>query len=217
MSDVPRMLDAQADTEWEIESEEGSLWTGTRVLMGLVAMIWVAVAFAYFYLRSLDRHGAWIVPHMEMPPFLLGTMIVICVVAQAGFVHYGASRLREGLAFEWMVAAWLGVVSGLIATGLQIWELTRLGFYPGESGYTSVFVGFALLNVGFLLTGALWPETIVARSMRLRGQMLPHEFFGLSVQPEVRLLRASLHGCILYLWYMAAVSLFFWFLFYVLH
>lgn len=217
MTDAPRTLDERADTEWEVESEEGSLWTGTRFLIGLVSMMWVAVAFAFFYLRSLDRPHLWLPPHLVTPPLLIGTMIVLCVLFGAITLSYGSSRLRQGLAFEWFIAAWLCVALGLIATGLQVWELTRTGFYPGQSGYTSVYIGFALLNVGFLFTGTLWPEMVVARSMRLQGRVVQDEYFGLSVQPEIRLLRASLRGCNLYWWFMVVVSLFFWFIFYVLH
>ncbi|HZD43190.1 MAG TPA: hypothetical protein VE134_03955, partial [Methanomicrobiales archaeon] len=71
MTEIPRVLDERADTEWEIESEEGSLWTGTRVLMGIVAMAWVAIAFAYFYLRSLDVGQLWRPHGLKLPPFLL--------------------------------------------------------------------------------------------------------------------------------------------------
>lgn len=210
-----RALDEQADAEWEIESEEGSLWTGTRVLVGICVMAWSAVAFAFFYLRAEDKGPVW-QPHGVTPPFLLGTMIMICAVAGAAALSFGAYKLRQGLAFEWSIAAWLCVGVGLVATGVQVWQLTRLGFLPGESGYTSVFTGFALLNVGFLLGGTLWPETIVARSHRLRAVMLPEEYFGLSLQPEMRLLRASLRGCVFFWWFVAAVSVFFWFLFYIL-
>lgn len=216
MSDAPHTLDVRADTEWEIESEEGSLWTGSRILIGIVAMAWIGVAFSYFYLRSLDGPKLWHPHFVPTPSLLIGTMIMLCVVLRAAVLSYGTVLLRRGLAFEWFMAGWLAVLGGLIATGLQVWALTRTGFYPGESGYTSVYIGFGLLDVGFLFTGTLWSETVVARSMRLRERMLPHEFFGLSVQPEVRLLRSSLRGCGLYSWFMAAVLVFFWFLFYIL-
>lgn len=214
MVDVPRTLDERADSEWEIESEEGSLWTGSRVLIGLVSMVWVAVAFSYFYLRSLDKGPAWYPP--RYPPFLLGTLVMLATVGAAFVLSVGAGRLRQGLAFEWMAGGWVSVGLGLAATGVQVWLMTRMGFYPGESGYTSVFVGWGLLNVGFVLTGSLWPEMLVARTMRLHGRMRNEEYFGLSVQPEIRLLRASLRGAILYWWFIAVVEIFFWFLFFVL-
>lgn len=210
---VVRVLDDQADAEWELESEEGSLWTGTRFLIGMVAMAWAAVAFAYFYLKSVDVATAWR-PRDVTPPFLLGTLIMLCVVLGAIMLTLGARQLREGLALEWWVGGWMCVGLGLVATGLQVWTLTRMGFPPGESGYTSVFVGFGLLNVGFLFTASLWPEMLVARSHRLRFRTRPKEYFGLSMQPEMRLLRASLRGAVTYWWFVAAVSIFFWFLFY---
>lgn len=213
--DLLRALDAEADAEWEVESEEGSLWTGSRILVGICAMAWSGVAFAFFYLRAEDVGPAWQPGHIT-PPFLIGTLIVICIVAGAVLITFGASRLRQGLAFEWTITAWMCVGVGLVAVGLQVWELSRLGFYPGESGYTSCYVGFGLLNVAFLFGGTLWPEMIVARSHRLRAKMLPEEYFGLSLQPEMRLLRASLRGCVFFWWFMAAVTVFFWFIFFIL-
>lgn len=209
-------LDDQADAEWEVESEEGSLWTGSRLAVGVSAMAWAAVAFSYFYLRAEDKGPAWR-PHTISPPFLLGTIVLICAVGAAVFLAFGAYKLRQGLAFEWTVSAWFSVGLGCVATGIQVWDMTRMGFYPGESGYTSVFVGFGLLNIGFLLAATYWHESIVARSHRLREKARTDVLFGLSVQPEMRLLRSSLRGAVLFWWFVAAVELFFWFLFYVLH
>lgn len=209
------MLSEEADAEYELESEEGSLWTGTRLLMGLLAMAWSGVVFAYFYLEAVDVGPAWR-PHGVTPPPLLGTLIAGCVLMGALILSYGAWKFQQGLAFEWSIGAWLCVALGLIAVGLQIWQLTRLSFYPGESGYTSVFIGFAPLNAAFIFGGALWAEMAVARTIRLGGEIGPESYLGLSTLPQVRVLRAQISGLVYFWWFMVGISLLFWILFYIL-
>ena len=214
MSDVSQLLDPAAEEEYEIESTEGGLWTGSRLFVGLVTMAWSGVAFAYFYLRAIDRSGQWD-PHHLTPPPVIGTLIALCVLLGAFMLEYGRHQLRRGLRFEWLTAAWLTALFGAIAGGFQIWQLTRLPFYPGEYGYTSVFIGFAPLNVAMVLGGAYWVETIAARSIRLRAEVGPDVHLGESEHAAARHLRASLAGCNFYWWFMVLVSLLFWILFYV--
>lgn len=212
-------LSEEADAEYELESEEGSLWTGTRLLIGLCAMMWAAVAFAYFYLRTIDINlggQAWRAHGVTTPPPLLGALIPLCVVAGAIMLTYGAWNFRRGLAFEWSVGAWVATILGVAATGFQGWELGRLNFYPGESGYTSLFIGFAGLNAAFILGGAFWAETLAARTTRLAKEIGPEDYMGASTHPEVRMFRASISGGVYFWWFMAAIDLFFWVLFYVL-
>lgn len=209
------VLSEEADAEYELESEEGSLWTGTRLLVGLCTMAWAAVAFAYFYLREVDTGNAWRFPGVGPPP-LLGALIGGSVLVGAIVLSYGAYKFRQGLAFEWNLGAWVCVAFGLIGAGFQVWELTRLNFYPGESGYTSVFIGFAPLNTVFLLGGSLWAEFLAARTARLAKEIGPEDYLGVSTVPEVRMFRASIRGCVFFWWFMVAISVFFWVLFYIL-
>jgi hypothetical protein len=183
-------------------------------LAGLVTMAWSAVAFAFFYLRAIDRSGQWN-PHNLTPPSVLGTLIVACVVLGAATLEFGRRQLLRGLRFEWLTAAWLSAIFGVIAVGFQIWQLTRLPFYPGEYGYTSVFIGFAPLNIAMILGGCYWVETLAARSIRLRAEVGPEINLGESGHAAARHLRASLAGCAFYWWYMVVISILFWILFYV--
>lgn len=215
MTELLHQLDAEADAEYELESEEGSLFSGTALLIGAITMAWAAVTFAYFYLKELDRAKLWRPPGLR-PPTLIGDLIGLSVLAGAILFTYAVYRLHRGLAFEWELGAWLCVGCGMTATGLQVWQLTRLGFLPGEGGYTSVFVGFAILNVAFLFGGGLWAEMVAARGLRLRMKYSPETYLGVSTLPEVRVWRASLRGCLMFWWYMVLVSAFFWVLFYVL-
>lgn len=216
MTEVLRELDAEADAEYELESEEGSLFTGSVMLIGGITMAWAAVAFSYFYLREVDNQTALFRPHGVRPPFLLGNLIGISVLAGAILYSWAINRVRNGMAFEFELASWLACGCACVATALQAWQLTRLGFSPGMSGYTSVFVGFAILNIGFLFYGALWSEMVAARALRLRGMYPPETYIGVSVRPQVRVWRASTRGCLLFWWFMVLAETFFWVLFYVL-
>lgn len=214
------VLSEEADAEYELESEEGSLWTGTRLLIGVCGMMWAAVAFAFFYLRTIDiglGGQAWRAHGVTTPPQLLGALIPLALLLGALLLTYGAWKFRRGLAFEWGMGAWGAALAGLTAAGLQAWELGRLNFYPGESGYTSLFIGFAGLNVVFILGGAFWVETLAARTSRLASEIGPEDYLGASTRPEVRMFRASIAGSVYFWWFMIAIDLFFWVLFYMLH
>ncbi|MHB1929790.1 MAG: hypothetical protein ACYDEN_00825 [Acidimicrobiales bacterium] len=212
---MPEALDAEAEAEFDLLAVEGSFWTGTRLFIGVVTFVWAAVAFAYFYLRESDTRALWR-PHGVTPPTLLGTLVAMAVVAGAVAAVYGRYTLRDGRQLDWGFSAWLTVGLGLVAAGLQVWELTRLSFLPGLSGYTSAFIGFAPLNAAFILGGAYWMETTVARAMRLRSRLADSGGVPASPLPDARLLRANIDGATYFWIYMALVDALFWVLFYVL-
>lgn len=222
MADESEILADRIEAELELRSAEGAMWTGTRLLIGVVTFAWAAVGFAYFYLRQVDTPALWR-PGSVRPPILLGTLIAVFVVVGAAVGHYGMWQLRNGYRSDWIMAGWVAVTLGVTAAGFQIWQLGRLDFQPGLSGYTSVFVGFAPLNVVFILGGTYWLETLLAQAHRHRRGGPPIEAAadiagstGAGSVTSRRLHRASLEGCTYFWWYMALVSVLFWVLFYVL-
>ena len=44
---------------FELRAQEGALWTGGRLLIGIWAFAFAALAFAYFYLRSANNEDLW--------------------------------------------------------------------------------------------------------------------------------------------------------------
>lgn len=215
MADVPEALEAEAEAEFELEAVEGTFWTGTRLLIGLVTFAWAGIAFAYFYLRESDTRALWR-PHGVTPPTLLGTLIAAAIVGGAAIAVYGKYALVQGRQVDWGFSAWMTVSLGTVGAGLQVWELTRLSFLPGLSGYTSVFIGFAPLNIAFIIGATYWMETTVARAMRLRSALADTGGAGLSPLPAARLLRANVDGATYFWVYMALIEGLFWALFYVL-
>jgi heme/copper-type cytochrome/quinol oxidase subunit 3 len=219
---TPEGLIDRVEAELELRCAEGALWTGTRLLIGVVTFVWAGVAFAYFYLREVDTAQAWR-PSGVRAPVVIGLLVVLAVVAGTLLNAYGVRRLRRGGRIDWLVAGWLGVGFGILAAGLQVWELTRLTFQPGDSGYTSVFIGWAGLNIAFLIGGTYWLETLLAQSLRHGPARLSLDAAASTAgETEAgsvtsrRLHRSSLDGCTYFWWYMALVSVVFWVLFYVL-
>jgi heme/copper-type cytochrome/quinol oxidase subunit 3 len=200
---------------FELRAQEGSLWTGGRLLIGIWAFAFASLAFAYFYLRSANNEDLWR-PSGITAPTGAGAAIFALTVACALLCMYGQRRFRAGVALDWEVAGWTVVLGGLVAIGLQVWQLTDLPFFPGSSGYASCYVGWSAMNIVLLLTGVYWLETMLARQARLRRAL--HEDGGTaqSTLPVARMFRASLEGCSYYWGFIAVVATTFWMLFYVL-
>jgi heme/copper-type cytochrome/quinol oxidase subunit 3 len=200
---------------FEVRAQEGALWTGGRLLIAIWAFAFASLAFAYFYLRSANNADLWR-PGGITAPTAAGAAIFAVTVATAFLIAYGERRFRRSESLDWQVAGWTGVLGGLIAIGLQIWQLTDLPFFPGSSGYASCFVGWAAMNIAVLLSGTYWLETILARELRLRRAMQQDGGAPTSTLPVARLFRANLNGCTYFWGFIGLVALFFWVLFYVI-
>jgi uncharacterized membrane protein YhhN len=209
------------------------LFTASRVVIGAYAFAFAALAFAYFYLRSANSEGLWR-PHDVTAPVGTGTAIMAFSVAATGLLMFGLRQLRRNDTLTWDVAGWTAVASGLLALGLQCWELTDLPFAPSTGGYTSVFIGWAVLNIILLVSAVYWAETLLARHARLRSvvsqggtaEHVPSEFQGTdqalddmtTVWGEQRsgtLFRVNVDSCVYFWGFTAFVSVFFWVFFYI--
>jgi len=209
-------METPEEIAYELRAQEGAIWTGGRLLIGIVTFIFASLAFAYFYLRSTNSDDLWrLGTHPANAPSAIGAAIFTVAVAGSLLNAFGTYRLRKGAAVDWEVSGWTTVGALLLAAGLQIFELTRLPFFPGSSGYASTFVGWAVLNTGLLLASAYWVETLLARAIRLRRAVAEDGGPARSTAPPARLFRASLEGCTQFLIFAAVVELLFWLLFYV--
>jgi len=210
---TPRLIETPQEIEYELRATEGAVWTGTRLLIGVVGFGFASLAFAYFYLRSSNSEGLWRLPGQSAPA-ALGATIFALTVAAAALLFLGNLRRRKGTNLDWQVAGWTVVVVGLLTVALQIWELTRLSFYPGSSGYASCFIAWAVMNIVLLLGSVYWIETLLARSARLRRAMA-EEGVAPGGLPIDRVYHASAEGCVLFWGFAALIATLFWVFFYV--
>ena len=172
--------------------------------------------FAYFYLRSLNPHGMW-KPNGFIPPHLwVGTLIMGLVVVSAAVQTIVLRLLKRGAKTPGSWAAIAALVLGLAAIGLQIWELLSLPFFPGASGFASVFVGFYPVYVVVALAAMIWLETLIVGSVKL-----PAAWFAElpSVTDDVvnlQRFQASLSAFTVVWNFLAAIAILAWILFYLL-
>lgn len=191
------------EREFELRAQIGSIWSGGRLFIGMYTFLLASEVFSYFYLRSSNNGMLWRLPHQHAP-IAYGWAVFISMTITALLAMYGQRRLRKGNVADFQVAGWTGVGIGLIALILQIWQLTKLSFFPGSSGYASTFMGFVVLNIISIVLGTYWLETTLARSLRLRKE-LGGESPELSTAPEARLFRANV-ASMAYFWGFLALS-----------
>ena len=55
----PELHETPEEIAFELRAQEGALWTGGRLLIGIWAFAFAALAFAYFYLRSANNQDLW--------------------------------------------------------------------------------------------------------------------------------------------------------------
>lgn len=204
------------ETGFYHESALNAMWTGTRLALGGLSFLFGAFVFAYFYLRSLDSAGRWQGSGYHPPSMLWGTVIMFLVLVGAGVHYAGLQQIKAGHKRLWQIAGLIALFMGLASVGLQIAELLYLPFWPGSSGFSSVFVGFYPVFLTIVLAVMLWLETLLARS-----RFIPAIFF--AEQPPtyeesnaVQRFQASLSSFSVVWNYLAAMALLFWVLFYVI-
>ena len=210
-----QLRETPEEIAFELRAQEGALWTGGRLLIGIWAFAFAALAFAYFYLRSSNDERP-VAPQGDH-----GAHGDRCCHLR----HYRGRRTPRPVRRAAIPRERDPRLAGcrldlgprrLLVIGLQIWQLTALPFFPGSSGYASCFIGWAAMNIALVLCGTYWLETILAREIRLRRAIAQDGGAPSSTLPVARLFRANLNGCTYFWGFIALVATFFWVLFYVI-
>jgi heme/copper-type cytochrome/quinol oxidase subunit 3 len=156
---------AEGPLEEPPEVHERNLWLGARVIAGTTILFFAAFVFAYFYLRSLNNSDLWRPAGVD-PPQRYGLAVVLLFVASAGLVSYASWAARERR--DWLPAMGLALALGLAGCVVQIFEYANLHFSPTDGGYASVFIGWTVLFVVFVLVAMYWVEVLFAEGLRNR-------------------------------------------------
>jgi hypothetical protein len=206
------------------EEEEGAFyheaalnaaWTGTRLALGGLSFGFGAFIFAFFYLRSLNSHGLWYAK--PAPSMTLGVLIMALVVVSAVVQTLVLQRIKAGHKGIWFQGAIVALVLGLAAVALQIYELASLPFWPGSSGFASVFVGFCPVYLAIAFAVLVWLEILIMRSRSIPEISFVEQPPTYAEAFAVQRFQASLSGFTVTWNYMAVVAIIAWILFYLVH
>jgi len=224
MADMPALTPAETAAARAAEEEgfyhESALnaaWTGSRLAIGGLAFLFGAFAFTYFYLRSLNSSGRWAPdPAYRGPSLLLGTVIMLAVLASAGVHYVGLQRIKAGHKQSWQICGVIALILGLGAVATQIVELIYLPFPPGSSGFASTFTGFYPVFLVVLLSAMVWLEILLARARFIPAISFVEQPPTHAEVYTVQRFQANLSAFSTVWNFLALMALLFWFLFYAL-
>ncbi len=207
------------ETEEEGFYHEAALnasWTASRLAIGGLCFLFGSFMFAYFYLRSVNASGRWMGSGYHAPSMIYGTVIMFCVLVSAA-IHYAAlQQIKGGKKGLWQIGAVVALLLGLAAIVLQILELLYLPFWPGSSGFSSVFTGFYPVFIVVLLAAMVWLETLLARARFIPAISFVEQPPTYKEAFAVQRFQASLSGFATVWNFLAIVAVLFWVLFYVI-
>jgi heme/copper-type cytochrome/quinol oxidase subunit 3 len=134
VSSVLRALDVR-ELPTIVFSHRSLMWWGTLGMMAIEATVFALAVMAYFYLRS--HSATW--PLSAMPPDLfwgtLNTAVMLASFVPAHLAKKEAEALRLRGVRLWLV---VGVLFGVVFTGLRVMEFAALNCRWDSSAYGSV-------------------------------------------------------------------------------
>jgi heme/copper-type cytochrome/quinol oxidase subunit 3 len=223
---------AAHETDYEVIEGEPpellgrNLISGAHLLASATAFFFLAFAFAYFYLRSLNNAGLWHPKHVT-PSITLGTLVMALSVVSSMLVRLGLVDQRAGRRPEWRLKAAVALAVGVAAVVLQIVEWPVIGFGPYDGGYASVFFGWTAFNVLFVLGALFWLQNLLATGIRYRkvpvgGQLIPGHASGDPGRPghdvadPLSLMRPGLEALSFYWMFLAGLGVLAWIVLYLI-
>ena len=198
------------------EAALNGAWTGARLAMGGLSFLFGSFVFAYFYLRSLNSSGRWHGSGFKAPPMAMGTIIMALVVVSAVIHYLALQRIKRGSKSSWQAIGWAALLLGLVAVALQVVELLNLPFFPGSSGFSSVFVSAYPVLLFIWFCAMLWLESLLMRARSIPAISFVEQPPTFKEVFAVQRFQASLSAFTAVWNYLAVVTIVFWVLFYVL-
>jgi heme/copper-type cytochrome/quinol oxidase subunit 3 len=216
---TPSSAELSAETEeagFYHEAGLNAAWTASRLAIGGLCFLFGSFVFAYFYLRSLNSSGRWLGPGYHPPSMLMGSIIMAAILASAGIQYAALQQIKGGRKGLWQIGALIALVLGVGAVVLQIIELLYLPFWPGSSGFSSVFTGFYPVFLTIVLAAMIWLETLLARSRFIPTISFVEQPPTYTEAFTVQRFQAALSGFTVVWNFLAVMAVLFWVLFYVI-
>jgi heme/copper-type cytochrome/quinol oxidase subunit 3 len=198
------------------EAALNAAWTGSRLAVGGLSFLFGSFVFAYFYLRSINASGRWLGSGYIPPSMLEGSFIMAMVLVSAAVQYAALQQIKAGNKRLWQIGAVTALILGVGAVALQIIELLDLPFWPGSSGFSSVFVGFYPVFLTVVLVAMFWLETLLARSRFIPAISFVEQPPTYTEAFAVQRFQASLSGFTTVWNFLAVMAVLFWVLFYVI-
>ena len=199
------------------EAALNAAWTGSRLAVGGLCFLFGSFVFAYFYLRSLNSNGRWHGLAWVRPNVAMGTIIVALIVISAIVQTVTLQRIKAGNKAAWQAGGVAALVLGVAAVALMIIQLLLLPFWPGSSGYASVFTGTYPVYLTVVLAMMIWLETLLMRSRSLPAISFVEQPPTFVEAAAVQRFQASLSAFTLFWNFMAVAAFVLWVLFYLVH
>jgi hypothetical protein len=210
------MSPAEEEAVYYHEAGLNASWTGARLAAGALSFLFGSFVFAFFYLKSLNSHGLWYTAGTH-PQVWLGTLIMVLVVVSA-LVQWGALQLiKRGNKAAWQAGAIVALVLGLGAVVASILQLMYIPFWPGASGFASVFVGFTPVYLTIAFCAMVWLEILIMRARPIPQISFVEQPPTYAEAFAVQRFQSALSGFTLIWNYLAVVAIVAWILFYLVH
>jgi hypothetical protein len=217
----PELSAAEEEAVFHHEAALNASWTGTRLALGAMSFLFGAFVFAFFYLRSLNSHHLWYpVVHgtaQTKPQMAVGVVIMALVVVSAAVQTLALQRIKAGSKSAWLAGATVALVLGLAAVGVQVWQLADLPFWPGASGFASVFVGYCPVFLALAFCVLVWLEMLIMRCRAIPQISFVEQPPTFAEAFAVQRFQAGLSAFTVTWNYLAVVAIIAWILFYLVH
>jgi len=213
----PALTRQEEEAAFMHEAALNSAWAGARLALGGLTFVFGAFVFAFFYLRSLNSHGMWYPASFHPPQLWSGTLIMAFVVSSAVVQSIALQGLKAGHKAPWMAGALLALALGLAAVGVQLWQLMNEPFFPGSSGFASVFTGGTPVLAVIVFCAMVWLEILIVSAGKIPQISFVEQPPTYTGAFEVQRFQARLSGFTVVWNYLAAVAIIFWVLFYLVH
>ncbi len=215
------MSPAEEEASFYHESALNASWTGVRLAMGGLSFLFGAFGFAFFYLKALNSHHLWYpagsATFPSGPKMWQGVLIMALVVVSAAIQTLALQQIKAGKKAPWQAGALVALVLGLAAVAFQIYQLMALPFWPGASGFASVFVGYGPIFLTIAFCAMVWLEILIMRCRAIPEISFVEQPPTYAEAFAVQRFQASLSAFTVTWNYLAVVAVVFWILFYLVH